>query len=145
MRIAFLKMVKLERNFKIQLVPSSPVLQMACPGGTGGVTFPSDTSAGVGVGRGAELPTTHPHHCLGIFPATPSSVVLLRQVLPPWQGDPSSSRSIWIAGEGGPGWQSGQAGRQPNVHTISTTSNRHTHSMREGSVTLRPSERLIDR
>ena len=68
-------MVELERNFKIQLVPSTPDLQMSRTGEPGRLTClisPRGT---------ADQATARPY--LGILPAMPSSVVLPRQVLPP--------------------------------------------------------------
>lgn len=71
-------MVELERNFKIQLVASTPNLQAIHTGETG-------------------AHTSHPLHTLlihGIFPALPPFVVLPTQVLPPQHLNPSCSGSI---------------------------------------------------
>lgn len=82
-------MVELERNFKIQLVPSTT----NCSGEAGGLMLLMGPSGAV------DHANIRPY--LGVCPAMPS-VVLSRQALPPQYLNPSCSRSIRISGETGP-------------------------------------------
>lgn len=130
-RIAFYGaiLVELERNFKIQLVASTPNLQAIHTGETG--ARPS-----------------HPLHTLLIHcisPALPPSVVLPTQVLPPQHLNPSCSGSVRTPGEMSPRWQGGQAGGSSTFPTTNNQQPQHTFQGGGKRDSGDASERLTDR
>lgn len=78
------KRVEPERNFEIQLVPSTPNLQMTLAG------KPRCLTLWISRRGAADTPTARLP--LGIFPAVPPPVVLPRQALPPPYLNPSCRR-----------------------------------------------------